>query len=608
MQKIKIGTMLYQMRMEREVTREQLCQGLCQMSTMSYYENGERMPDSLLFHHFMQRLGVAPEDFAVMLSEKEYSYYLWKEKTLLAWRDKQWDDLDELVKENEAHQVKCNERIQAQYLYFLKAILALEKEMNGKEAVNYLKLAANQTMPDLDEIDKKKCLLGTSELEILMLYLYLGVKETILENHEAEQLFLMLERYVSDGILTPDERAKVYPKLICIWLNLRGESLAVSQRLVWCKKATDLLKDTGSLYDISELLRLYTENLNEIGAEEARVIGKQYKAIKEVLEQGGCDTAFRPEFFGGRSPKLYVVHEYLYSQRMIKQMTQERVSEGICEPESYSRIERGKRVPTVKNFNALAKRLDIGWGYYRGELVTDDLKVYKLRREQRTAVVQENWEEDKRLLAEMESRLDMGFAENKQYIEGKRNMAEFRLGNLTAEEVYQKDKALLQLTVKKQEDNVEICCYSQTEVELFAHMALMLRMQGKYEEGIRLLESVLKRVQSSSVDVMFRADGVDCVVRTLSGLYFANEEYQKSYELAEYDYKLNLKTCMAGALNWNLDAMADDLEHMSTKYRDVCKRMYEQAVYVSDFFELYNDSDVLKKYYEESFDKNKVWY
>lgn len=600
--------MLYQMRMERGVTREQLCSGLCQISTMSYYENGERVPDSLLFHYFMQRLGVTPEDFAIMLSEKEYSYYSWKEKTLVAWQNKKWDKLEILVNEVEAVQTKCNERIQKQYYYFLKAILALEYEKKSDKAVNYLKIAADQTMPDMNKIDKKESLLGTSELEIVILYLYLGVKENILEQEEAESLFLTLERYIWEGFLTPDERAKVYPKLICMWLNLVGESMIVSQKLVWCKNGVDILKRTGSLYDISELLRLYTENLNEIGAEEGYIIEKQYEAIKEVLEQGGCDTEFRPALFGGRSPKLYVVHEYLYSQRMIKQMTQENVSEGICEPESYSRIERGKRVPTVKNFNALAERLDIGWGYYRGELVTEDFGVYKLRRQQRIAVVQERWEEVKRLLAQMESRLDMEYVENKQYIEGKRNMAELRLGNLSAEEIYQKDKELLQLTIKNEEHNLELCCYSQTEEELLAHMALALRIQGKYQEGIELLEGVLKRTQNSSVDMLFRRDGMDCVERTLSGLYFANGEYQKSFKLAEYDYKMNLKTCMAGALNWNLDAMADNLEHMSIKYRDVCKKMYEQAVYVSDFFELYSDSDAIKKYYEENFDKDKVWY
>lgn len=348
MQKLKVGTMLYRMRMQREVTRKQLCSGLCQISTMSYYENNDRVPDSLLFYYFMQRLGMTPEDYAIMLSKKEYDYYRWKDKTICALRESQWDRLEQLIEEKEALQIKCNERIQRQYYYFLKGILELEKEKRIDKAVEYLRTAAEQTMSGIEELENGRILLGTAELQILILYLYIGTRERFLKKEDAESLFFKLEKYIRDGLLEPNEQVKIYIKLVCMWINLMGRNFSAKQKLTWCKYGVGLLKETKTFYDVVEVLRLYLENLRETGEDGGDIIEKQYWAIKEILEQGGCDISFRPTVIGGRNPKLYMIHEYLYSQRMIKQMTQENVSEGICEPESYSRIERGKRIPNVK--------------------------------------------------------------------------------------------------------------------------------------------------------------------------------------------------------------------------------------------------------------------
>lgn len=608
MEKIRIGIMLYRIRMEKKITRKQLCGGLCQLSTMSYYENGERVPDSLLFHYFMQRLGTSPEDYAIMLNEKEYHYYLWKEKTLVALKEKKWYLLERLMGEEEALQIKCNDRIQKQYYYFLKAMLAQQKEKIADMAVKYLRLAAEQTIPDIFDIASSSVLLGTTELEILIIYLFLGTRDKILKIEVAERLFMELEQYIRDGFLEMHEQAKVYPKLICIWLRLKGKTVPVKQRRIWCQKGVELLKNSGALYDIAEVLRLYVENLKETGEEKAIIFEKQYEAIKEVLEQRGEDTVFRPEIFYGRKPKLYMLHEYLCCQRMIKGITQEKISEGICEPENYSRLERGIRTPTLKNYKALAGRLGIGWGYYRGELVADNLEVYEQRREQRRAVVEERWEEDRMLLARMKQKLDMELPENRQYIEGKQNMAELQLGILTASQVYQKDKELLQLTMDADSQDAEIYCYSQTELELVAHMAMMLRIQKKHEEGIELLERTLERLRRSSIDLEFRWNGAGCVIRVLSGLYFDVGNYERSLEMAETDYRMGLETRDAGTLGWALDAIADNLEHMDEKNKSICKKLYQQAVYVNDFFGRYSDSEVIKRYYQEKFDSTEKWY
>ena len=88
MRKIKTGSMLCQIREQKKISQKKLCAGVCSVATLSKYECGERTPDGLLFFFFMQRMGMAPDDFAVMLSDEEFQYYKWKEAIFTVWRRK----------------------------------------------------------------------------------------------------------------------------------------------------------------------------------------------------------------------------------------------------------------------------------------------------------------------------------------------------------------------------------------------------------------------------------------------------------------------------------------------------------------------------------------
>ena len=60
MHKIKTGAMIYQVRVQKKISRKELSAGLCSVKTLANYDNGERTPDGLLFHCFMQRMGKIP--------------------------------------------------------------------------------------------------------------------------------------------------------------------------------------------------------------------------------------------------------------------------------------------------------------------------------------------------------------------------------------------------------------------------------------------------------------------------------------------------------------------------------------------------------------------
>ena len=115
MRQIKAGIMIGQIREQKKLSRKALSAGLCSAGTLCRYESGERIPDGLLFHCFMQRLGMNPEDFSVMLSAREYQYYVWKETVFEALQKQDWSEVKRLYCSGLAEDRSCNAKIQNQF-------------------------------------------------------------------------------------------------------------------------------------------------------------------------------------------------------------------------------------------------------------------------------------------------------------------------------------------------------------------------------------------------------------------------------------------------------------------------------------------------------------
>lgn len=608
MRKIRTGELLYKFRKERGIDSKILCKGLCDVSLLTAFRSGKKKPHTLLFYFLIQRMGVSVEDFVIMVTPEEYEYYAWKEKTMQALEKEEWNVLEELLQEETMPKLNNYINLQNQHSYYLKAIVEVKKYENYKNAFGYLKFAIEQTIPNMFHITKDSILLGSMELHLLILYLYYGRMANALDEESAEILFEELEQYITDSFIEDNERVKVYPKMIVTWISIAQDTLTINKKIRLCEKALNLLISTKTMHDITGLLDIYTKLLLEKEDKRFLFYKKQQEVFEQVFEQAGEKTEFCPELLTGRKLKLFFIPEYLYSNRMRKGLTQAKLSEGICEPETYSRIETGKYPPKKKNLEALMEKLHIGWSYYRGELVTDKLSVYRLLKKEKLINVEEEWEKRLTILQELETELDMEIVENYQYIEEARNMIRYWLGQISAEEAYQRELELLLLTNKIYEQYNYVVYYSQKELEIIAQMAKLLRKQQKYEEGIGLLEKILENRKKSPVDIKYQWNGYDFILRILAGLYFSVGRYEEALKITKNVYDVNIKTRDSGNLPAMLDAMADDLEHMGKQYSEEYKKLYRQTYYVAEFYGFAKIKLFAKKYYEENFDRDIVWY
>lgn len=603
---LTLGETLYRLRIERGIESKQICEGLCDEATLSRARNDARAMDSLLFESIIGRMGASFEEFTLMVSESEYAYRQWQEDVYVAIEDTKWDDLRHLLDFDIKGKAWINEKIQKQFYHYAKGIY-IGSQMRYAEAFGELRSAGEYTIQK-QNLHVKTTYLNTMELHILMLSLFYGVKGKVIDVASAKVRFDNLASFIFDGLLDINEKAKVYPKLVCIGLHCLGDRMSEVERLSLCEKAVNLLRQNKTFHDITELLRLYIPMLERSNSKEIGFYKKQYEVFCDLLQSENIDIDFRPEVLGVRKPKIYLTHEYLSSKRHEKGLTQESLSEGICEPETYSRVERGKRAPSRKNFKALAERLDISWALYRGEIVSDNFKAYELRRLQRRAAIEGRWKESLALTRELETCLDMSIVENYQYVKCHEYVMCCRLGEMHIEEACAKLRDLLSLTQKMDIDIFKLVYYSQIEMEIAAHLAQLHRERSKYAEGIQIIETILNKMANSKLNYEDQWNGFSLLFRVLASLYFARNEYDIAIQISKYVKRNIIKRREGANIHEVLDELADNLEHKGEQYSYEYKKLYCYTYYVADFYKNEFVASYAKKYYEQKFEPNMKWY
>ena len=601
------GDLLRRFRTEKQVKASELCGGLCSSQTMSHYEKNERHIDVLMLEMLLSRMGVSSGYFSAMVTEPEYEYLQWRSRVADAIGNCEGAVIEELLQQRDAEEYICNEKIEKQFYLMAKGVaLGLKEEY--KEAARLMLEAISQTYADIEHLQDSKTRLSERELYILILYLYYGALGGFLKRKEQTEIFKQLEAYIRSEKVSAVHQARLYAKLVCVGVNVLGNKLSDSRKLSLCKKAIEILRKEKRIDDITELLSIYIPLLKEQGSEELSFYEKQNETFHAILQEEGMDTTFRAESYVWSRCRYYIINEVLHSKRKEEGLSQEALAEGICEPETYSRIEKAKRAPSRKNMQQLAERLDTKWCYYGGELDTDQAKAYELRIQARDLALEAKDAESLKTLKKLENLLDMDNKYNYQYVKQAEYMAMYKLKELSEEEVCKKLEQLLEMTKNLHVESENVGIYSTTELEIITEIGKLYRKMGKVTEAMLLLEKVLKQVSQSKTQLEDQWTGVSYMIRMLGNIYFSNQEYDKCIEAQKYVKHRNIRRFTGTTLANSLDSIADALEHKGRQHKDEYEKLYRQTYYVADFIHKTGLKKTIKEYYEEKFDSNIKWY
>lgn len=598
---LDIGRLLYGIRTKYQISVNDICRGICGVSTYCMFENDEMIPDILSVNMFLDRMGFGILGLTAYISEKEVVYFKWKESTRACIRNENYKKLVMLLEHMPTGNVSLNKKIREQYAWFIKGIVAEKDTADLKKATECYEKALECTCGFLIKSQKIEGTFSVREIHIYAIYLNLLCKVNPKEKEEVISRFYQLMQYVNVHYVEEQQKVRIYPLLVCLWGNLVIEGKDTEGSFEIFEKTLELLRKQKSLYCLLEIMRLHIL----VGLKEKRDMSKEQEDIK-ILQ------SFFEEFGYQAQSQIYVpqaneimlehVGQYLSTERKKVNYTQEKISDGICSVESYSRIENGRK-PTRNNYKALTEKIGTENRYYIELVNTGNIDALLLRREISYELFMEKNERLPELLEELKTVLgEKEVAKNRQYLEFVQVSIEENTGRKTWNQCCDMFRNILSYTMNEKEIGKKRHVYTMLEINLIDHISVCMAKDGKSEEAMHLIKAFLDDMDYMKTEKYYETflaklnyarwksdrgnfDEAECIYREgIEQRIRRNKTELLDEYIGEYAYNKYLKN--------NINEKQDVKRYLL--YALVLSRMYgTQRVYktILQFFKKINEED-----------------
>ena len=454
------------------------------------YENDEIIPDILSVNMFLDRMGFGTLGVSAYISKKEAVYFKWKESTRACIRNENYKKLEMLLEYMPTGNVSLNKKIREQYAWFVKGIVAEKDTADLKKATECYEKALECTCDFLIKSQKIEGAFSVREINIYAVYLNLLCKVNPKEKEEAISRLYQLMQYVNVHYVEEQQKVKIYPLLVCLWGNLVIEGKDTEGSFEIFEKTLELLRKQKSLYCLLEIMRLHIL----VGLKEKRDMSKEQEDIK-ILQSFFEEFGYRAQsqIYVPQSNEIMLEHvgQYLSTERKKVNFTQEKISDGICSVESYSRIENGRK-PTRNNYKALTEKIGTENRYYIELVNTGNIDALLLRREISYELFMEKNERLPELLEELKTVLgEKEVAKNRQYLEFFQVSIEENTGRKTWNQCCDMFRNILSYTMNEKEIGKKRHVYTMLEINLIDHISVCMAKDGKSEEAMHLIKAFL---------------------------------------------------------------------------------------------------------------------
>ena len=497
---LNIGRLLYGIRTKYEMNVKDICRGICSPSSYCMYENGEIVPDILLVNMFLDRMGFGILGLTAYISEKEVVYFKWKESTRACIRNENYKKLGMLLEHMPTGNVSLNKKIREQYAWFIKGLVAEKDTADLKKATECYEKALECTCGFLIKSQKIEGTFSVREIHIYAIYLNLLCKVKPKEKEEVISRFYQLMQYVNVHYVEEQQKVKIYPLLVCLWGNLVIEGKDTEGSFEIFENTLELLRKQKSLYCLLEIMRLHIL----VGLKEKRDMNKEQEDIK-ILQSFFEEFGYRAQsqIYVPQANEIMLEHvgQYLSTERKKVNYTQEKISDGICSVESYSRIENGRK-PTRNNYKALTEKIGTENRYYIELVNTGNIDALLLRREISRILfseksmdkVQERLEKLKEILGEDEC------AQNRQYLKFIEICIEKEYSHMSEKICCEEYRKALAYSMNENLIGEKKHIYTKVEINLINHISVCLAKSGKKEQAMRLIRAFLEDTNQMKED------------------------------------------------------------------------------------------------------------
>ena len=421
-----------------QVSQEAVSIGICTVSGMNRFENGNRIAEKLMRDRLTARMGISGEKYEDYLQPKEY--VLWQhrlrivkaiEKRKLGLAKKELYSYEQLPRLNDLNK------------QFVEAMRFMILSMEGaSEEVLFecINKAVKYTVPNVDKALAGMHLLADQEINLIAEKIRLTQPKAIVRDARAWRIseYEKLISYIENSHWELLQKAKVYPKVtyyICqLLLETEMTEAELRHGMELCHTAIELLRDSSRLYyfiELTEMRRTLAEallaydiadaekeNLEEMLAENndwERVFKELYAEYKVAPYMSNfCYLYYETE--------CHDMAEVIEIRRNMLGLSRVKLAEGICNDRTIVRFERQGRNPNIEVVRLLFERLGLCAEYRRAQIITTDVNALILYNEDLvSAVNDDNYSVALKCVETLKLATNMDLAYNKQELKRMEN-------------------------------------------------------------------------------------------------------------------------------------------------------------------------------------------
>ena len=554
-----MGRLIAGARNKKNISLEELSQGVMSASDLKHIEEDDEYADKTTWDFLLGRLGISPLIYECYVEQEEYDLFKARREmreisnqimsnTIIGNENINSSVMSNTIISNQlmSNGIISNENISSSIMRSedtaqLK-LLADQLEERCQRYVALLNNAENTTvvihrifLANMKGyvILAKQCeqLCGADALKLHMesewkrIYSSDAVSwiqkphKVLMAVYEQEMLFLLAQGYEEDGeiekaiqILTglwelrkkggdPEENTRVLSLVAWKLAELEWSRKRQEKAMEICQEAIDRSIQAESFRGLLPLLkqRLFFEKQLKCNQEEWDEQEKTIGMLDELFAE------FHENPYGlfvlTTFENARIVDEIIRIRRKEQNLTQAKLSEGILEPESYSRFECGKRKLRWAKKKKLLERLGERGNKVTLLLESDDPDVVEEYQRIQDCAYREQYDLVKSKICRLEQVLDKKSRINRQFLAHiKINMSVLYFQIIEPEKIkIRRKEAIEETALEFDELRLQEHCWSRTESALIKCIAMDYRENGEPKPAIAILKRIIESYDKETI-------------------------------------------------------------------------------------------------------------
>lgn len=195
-------------------SQEELCYGICSVSSLSKIENGEQVPTRGTFEALMQRMGMSAGVYPSFLNDADKEAYELQHDFNEMYAQGNYDKAEEIL--NKLSAIKGLDKVYDQDILMCRVLIEQRRGLNAADAVKELEKIANFFIKDFskDFSVEKIRMRALTKTEINLLNALAAAYSRADDDKMAIKIWYELSIYIESKVYDREGFAVVYTKLL----------------------------------------------------------------------------------------------------------------------------------------------------------------------------------------------------------------------------------------------------------------------------------------------------------------------------------------------------------------------------------------------------------